>query len=95
MRSAIALDWKDSYYESVTFLFDKYANPLKVTGKTTSLKYSKVKKKAQVIKKTGKITVKKGLKKGTYKVKVKVKSAGTADYKAKTQTVTIKIKIKK
>ena len=116
---------KDSYYESVTFLFDKYANPLKVTGKTASLKYSKLKKKAQVIKparlykfknkgkgklsyakvsgnkkitvnkKTGKITVKKGLKKGTYKVKVKVKSAGTADYKALTQTVTIKIKIKK
>ena len=38
--------------------------------------------KITIAKKTGKVTVKKGLKQGTYKVKVKVKAAGTANYKA-------------
>lgn len=50
--------------------------------------------KITVDKKTGKITVKKGLKKGTYKVKVKVKAAGTSAYKSKTVTVTVTIKVK-
>ena len=40
----------------------------------------------------GKVTVKKGLKKGTYKVKVK--AAGNKNYKAATKTVTFKIKVK-
>ena len=45
--------------------------------------------------KTGKVTVKKGLKKGkTYSVKVKVTSAKTSKYAAITKTVTLKIKIK-
>lgn len=50
--------------------------------------------KIAVNKKTGKITIKKGLKKGTYKVKIKVKANGNANYKAsslKTLTCTIKI----
>ena len=42
----------------------------------------------------GKVTVKKGLKKGTYKVKVKVKAAGNKNYKAATKTVTFKINVK-
>jgi hypothetical protein len=43
----------------------------------------------------GKVTVKKGLKKGkTYKVKVTVKAAGNGDYLAKTKTVTLKVKVK-
>lgn len=42
----------------------------------------------------GKITVKKGLKKGTYKVSIKVTAAGNASYKAKTVTVTVTIKVK-
>ena len=52
------------------------------------------KKYFKVNSKTGKITVKKGLKKGTYKVKVKVKAAGSANYNAGTKTVTVKIKVK-
>ena len=50
--------------------------------------------KITIAKKTGKITVKKGLKKGTYKVKVKVKAAGNANYEAsavKTVTLTIRV----
>ena len=42
---------------------------------------------------TGKLTVKKGLKKGTYTVKVKVRAAGTKVYKASPEK-TVKISIK-
>ena len=52
-------------------------------------------KKIAINKKTGKVTVKKGLKKGTYKVNVKVKAAGNANYSASAyKTVTFKIKVK-
>ena len=43
----------------------------------------------------GKVTVKKSLKKGTYKVKVKVKAAGNTNYKpSAVKTVTSAFKIK-
>ena len=51
-------------------------------------------KKIVVNKKTGNVTVKKGLKKGTYKVKVKVTAKGTTTYKTKTVTATVIIKVK-
>ena len=52
-------------------------------------------KKITINKKTGKVTVKKGLKKGTYKVKMKIKAAGNANYKASSyKTVTFKIQVK-
>ncbi len=113
-----------------TFVIEKAENPLTVKGKTATVKYTALKKKAQTVTaakaysvtkkgegkvtyklagvtkskfkkyfavstKTGKITVKKGLKKGTYKVKVKVKAAGNANYKAsKEKTVTVTVKVK-
>ena len=47
------------------------------------------------ISKSGKITVKKGLKKGkTYSLKVKVTAKGNTNYKSGSKTVTLKIKIK-
>ena len=52
-------------------------------------------KKITIDKKTGKVTVGKGLKKGTYKVKVKIKAKGNANYKVSAfKTITFKIKIK-
>ena len=52
-------------------------------------------KNITINKKTGKVTIKKGLKKGTYKVKVKVKAAGNTNYKASAvKTVTFSIKVK-
>ena len=82
----------------------KKAQKLKVTkvvkftkkGQGT-LTYKKVKgnKKITINKKTGKVTIKKGLKKGTYKVKVKIKANGNANYKASAfKTITFKIKVK-
>ena len=43
---------------------------------------------------TGKITVKKGLKKGTYKVRIKVTAKGNGTYKAGSKTVTVKVRVK-
>jgi len=52
-------------------------------------------KKITIAKTNGKVTVKKGLKKGTYKVKVNVKAKGNANYKASAwKTVTFKITVK-
>ena len=64
----------------------------KAQGKVTYAKASGNKK--ITVDKNGKITVKKGLKKGTYKVKVKVKAAGNKEYKAAVKTVTVTIKVK-
>ncbi len=74
----------------------KSAKVLKVTNAKGKLTYVKSSgsKKITISKKIGNVTVKKGLKKGTYKVKVKVKAAGTANYKSLTKTVTFKVKIK-
>jgi hypothetical protein len=68
----------------------KAAGTVTYTGKGTN---SKSKKALSINKKNGKITVRKGTAKGTYKMKVTVKAAGTATVKAKTvkKTVTIKV----
>ena len=53
------------------------------------------KKYFKINKITGKVTVKKGLKKGTYNVKVKVKALGNRNYKASAvKTITFKVKVK-
>lgn len=68
---------------------------------TMSYKLTSAKKKSKSFKKyfkmntkTGKVTVKKGLKKGTYTIKADVKAAGNVNYKAKTQKVTFTVKVK-
>ena len=65
-----------------------------VTYKLVSVTKSKFKKNFSVNAKTGKITVKKGTKKGTYTLKIKVSAAGDALYKAGDKTVKVKIVIK-
>ena len=66
-----------------------------VTYKLSSAKKGKKSyKKYFKVSKSGKITVKKKLKKGTYKVKIKVTAAGNSTYKAATKTVTVSIKVK-
>ena len=67
-----------------------------VTGAQGRLSYKKLSgnKKISVSAKTGKVTVKKGLKKGTYKVKLRVTAAGSANYMAVSKTVTFKVKVK-
>lgn len=74
---------------------------INVSAAKGTLSYTKVsvnkKKYASkflINKKTGNITVKKGVKKGTYKMKVKVKAAGNSNYKAATKNVTVTIKVR-
>lgn len=62
-------------------------------GKVTYTKLSGS-KKLKINRKTGAITVKKGTKKGTYKMKVKVTANGNSSYKIKSKTVTVKVKVK-
>ena len=76
------------------------AKAVKVTkarGKVSYTKLSVNKKKYSskftVNSKTGKVTVKKRLAKGTYKIRIKVKAAGTANYKTLSKTVTLKVKV--
>lgn len=64
-------------------------------GKVTYTKVAKGSSKALTVNKTtGRITVKKGTKKGTYKIRIKVAAAGDANYKAASKTVTVSIKVK-
>jgi hypothetical protein len=61
-------------------------------GKVTYKKSSGSKKLS--VSKSGKITVKKGTKKGTYKIKVKATIAETSTFKKATKSQTIKVKVK-
>ena len=70
---------------------------ISLTGAKGTVTYTKASgnKKITIARTGGKVTVKKGLKKGTYKVKVKVKAAGNRNYKAssfKIVTFTVKVK---
>lgn len=109
---------------SVTFPITQASNRIKVTPLTATVKYAKLKSKAQTvtIKATaagekakttcklisvpqkakkyismsaaGKITIKKGLAKGTYNLKIRVTSQATANYAAAAVEKTVKIVVK-
>ena len=69
----------------------------KVVYKIVSAKKGskRFRKKIRINAKTGKITLKKGLKKGTYKVKIKIKAKGNKNFKASAwKSVTVKVKVK-
>lgn len=68
----------------------------KAKGKVTyrNVSTQKAAKKFKVNAKTGKITLSKGTKKGTYKVKIKATAAGNTSYKPGSKTVTVKVVVK-
>lgn len=66
----------------------------KVTYKKVKVNKKKYAKKFTINKKTGKITVKKGVKKGLYKMTVKVSAAGNGTYKAGAKSVVVKIRVR-
>ena len=76
-----------------TIPLKKVVKVQKTKGKVTYYKASG-NKKISINATSGKITLKKGLKKGTYKVKMKVQDHGTKKFKAKAKTVAFKIKVK-
>lgn len=80
--------------KTTTFAKSKYLTIKKAQGKLSFAKKSG-NKKIVVNKKTGKLTIKKGFKKGkTYKFKVKVTAKGNTKYKSGSKTVTVKFKVK-
>ena len=64
---------------------------IKVTAKKKLLKQAKTKIK---VAKNGKITLKKGLKKGTYKVRIRVSAKGNKYFRAGKKVVTVRIVVK-
>ena len=64
------------------------------TLKFKKLSVNKKSGKFTVNSKTGKIKLKKGLPKGTYKVKIKVTAGATKVYESADQVVTVKVKVK-
>lgn len=75
---------------TVTFRSDRYEiEPVALTFEIT-----KAANTMTVKGKTGKVTVKKGLKKGTYKVKVNVTAAGDANHNKVTKPATVTIKVR-
>jgi len=70
--------------------------PLTVNKAKGPVTYKKVSgnSKIAVNAKSGKVTVKKGCKEGTYTVKVKVTAKGNASYKSATKTVSFKVRVK-
>ena len=74
----------------------KRAKAIAISGAEGKVTYAKAKgnKKIVINKTNGTLTVKKGLKKGTYKVKIKVHAAGNSKYNPITKTVTVTIKVK-
>lgn len=99
--------WKQGAY-TVTVGFNKYSKLKKknrtisrskvitIKNKKTKITYIKKSgnKKIKINKKTGKVTVRKGLKKGTYKIVVAVTAAESAVYKSRTKKVTFRIRVK-
>ena len=67
----------------------------KLRYKLVKVKKAKFKKYFKINKKTGKLTIKKKLKKGKYKLTVKVKAVGNADFKPSAwKKITVKVKVK-
>ena len=77
--------------KNVKFSIKKAVTFKNVQGKVIFKKTDGNKKIA--VSKDGKITVKKGLKKGTYKVKVKASIAGNKNYKKSNAVITFKVKV--
>ncbi|MBQ0040956.1 MAG: hypothetical protein KBS56_02915 [Clostridiales bacterium] len=68
---------------------------IKATAKLGEVKFKKVSGNKKIkVSKAGKVTVKKGLKKGTYKVKVKAYVSATDNFVGASATKTIKVKVK-
>ncbi len=80
--------------KNTTYAKSKYLTIKKYQGKLSFAKKSG-NKYIIVNKKTGKLTIKKGFRKGkTYKFKVKVTAKGNTKYKSLSKTVTVKFKVK-
>lgn len=97
----IALKYKNLKKKNLSVVKSKYvkvgSDQGTISYKITSAKKGtkNFKKSFSISKSSGKITVKKKLKKGTYTLKVKVTAKGNSNYKVTgSKTITVKIKVK-
>ena len=73
----------------------KVSKAFGISSAQGSVKFKKISGSKKIkVAANGRFTVRKGLKKGTYKIKVQVTAAGGANYAPGTKTVTVKIRIK-
>ena len=74
----------------------KPSRVMKVRNARGKVTYTKLKgnKKILIDKKTGRVTIRKKLKRGTYKIKVKVKAAGNQNYKAAARKLFFIVKVR-
>ena len=83
---------KASAKKNTTLAASKYATVSKAKGKVT---YKKAKGDGKItVASGGTMTVKKGLKKGTYTVQVKVTAAGDKTYDSSVKTIAVKVSVK-
>lgn len=86
------------YYSNLKNKNQSYNRSTLITVKKAkgTVTYARVKgnSKISINKKTGIVTVKKGLKKGVYKVKIKVVASGNDNFKKKTKYAWITVKVK-
>jgi len=87
-----ALDQKNLTYKPAKTMTIKNAQG-KLTYKLLSVTNSKYRKYFSVNTKTGVITVKKGLNRGTYRLKIKVTAAGNTNYNSASKELTATIKV--
>ena len=88
----VTVSFKTLKKKNVSVAAKKAFTVKKAKGKVTYKKTAGSKK--IIVSKAGKITVKKGLKKGKYPIKVKVTPAWNKTYKAKSKTVKLTITVK-
>ena len=88
----VKIKYKNLKKKKLTF---KALTVKKAQGTVTFVKVKKGSSaKLSINKKTGKITIKKGTKKGTYKIKVKITAKGNANYLSGSKTITVEVKVK-
>ena len=88
----VTVSWSKLKKQDVKITAKKAFTVKKAKGKVTYKKTAGSKK--ITVSKTGTITLKKNLKKGTYQISVEVKAAGNGTYKAKSITAKLKITVK-
>ena len=75
----------------------RFTSKVKVKGAKTKVTYKRLKKgsspRLAINPKTGKIKVRRGTPKGTYRIKIKVTAVKTAKFRAASKVVTIKVKV--
>ncbi|MBR3327075.1 MAG: hypothetical protein IKG22_07105 [Atopobiaceae bacterium] len=76
----------------------RVVRPLRVTGASGRVRYRRLSKgsskRLSVNRRTGRVTVRKGTKPGTYTVRIRVAAAGDANHRAAAKTVTCKVVVK-